>query len=55
MIWNCPTCGKFCKNIKAIMDGFENIIKVTGECKKCGIVDLTNSDWCYEDFVREEE
>jgi hypothetical protein len=27
-----------------------DIKKVEGTCKKCGKVDLTNSNWCYDDF-----
>jgi len=51
MTFNCPTCGRFCGKVVAILNGLEEIKKVTGECSKCGDVDLTNCDWVYEDFV----
>lgn len=55
----CLKCGRFCKNIKAKMRydhiGGEAIDKVEGECSKCGKVDLTKSNWEWEDFDGFEE
>lgn len=47
----CQTCGRFCKNVIAQIDGLERIVKVEGDCSKCGHVDLTNSNWMYEEFM----
>lgn len=49
-------CGRFVGNIKATIVGIDDrIIKVTGVCKKHGVVDITDQDWTYEDFFPEEE
>lgn len=46
----CMDCGRFCKNVIAWFNGLDEIVKVEGNCKKCGHVDLTNSNWTYEQF-----
>jgi len=46
----CLTCGRFIKDVVATVNGFDEIVKVTGNCSKCGEVDLTTADWWYEDF-----
>jgi hypothetical protein len=45
----CPECGKFLKDVTAIINGNDDIKKVFGFCKKHGKVNPT--DWSYEDFV----
>lgn len=47
----CLICGRFTKNNVATYNDFTaRIIKVTGECNKCGKIDLTDGDWIAEDF-----
>lgn len=50
---NCPECGRFCGDITADYNEFAGITKVHGLCARHGRVDLTNEDWCYEDFFPE--
>ncbi len=50
---NCPVCGRFCGNILATVNGLEQITKVTGTCEKHGEQDLTDQDWCSDDFYYE--
>jgi len=47
-------CGRFVGNIKAKLTADNEITKVTGVCKKHGVVDVTDQEWCYEDFFPEE-
>ena len=49
----CLNCGRFCGNVEATINGFDEIVKVEGDCKRCGHVDLTRSNWGYEDFETE--
>ena len=49
----CPQCGKFCKDVFALMDADGNVKRVEGVCIKHGKVDLTNEDWSYEQFVEQ--
>ena len=54
MTIQCGKCGKFCSNITATIKGIDDTItQVNGECKTCGKVDLTNTEWVYEDFFPE--
>ena len=51
----CPKCGKFIGKVKATINGLDEIMKVTGECKTDGLIDVTNSgDWAAWDFFLEE-
>jgi len=50
MIGKCPKCGRFCGDITAHLNRDGAIRFVIGVCKKHGAVDLTDQDWCYEDF-----
>ena len=52
---HCPKCGKFCADITATINELEGVKSVTGKCKKHQAVDLTNQEWSWEDFVREEK
>ena len=47
---HCPKCGKFCGNIQGTFNGLEQLIKVEGDCKTHGTVDLTGQSWSAEDF-----
>jgi len=49
----CPECGKFLKNVAAIVNGADEIVRVEGDCKTHGKVDNV-SDWEYWDFYPEE-
>lgn len=49
----CPKCGWFLKNVVATVNGLEEIIKVQGECKRCGVVEP--NDWAWDDFFPELE
>ena len=51
----CPKCGKFVGNITAWVNGLDEITKVEGDCKVHGTVDVTDQDWCYEQFFPPEE
>lgn len=53
MTIQCMKCGRFCGNVEATVNGFDEIVKVEGDCSKCGHVDLTKSNWVYEDFYWE--
>lgn len=44
----CDQCGKFLKNVTATVNGFDEIVKVEGECKKHGV--MKTNDWEYWDF-----
>jgi hypothetical protein len=44
----CPKCGRFLKNIGAIVNGLDEIKKVVGTCSRDGRVEPT--DWEYDDF-----
>ncbi len=44
----CPECGKFLSKVEATVNGFEEIVKVNGECKKHGTVEP--KDWEADDF-----
>jgi hypothetical protein len=49
-------CGWFLANVVATCrgpEGDEEIIKVEGDCKRCGRVET--NDWDYEDFFSEDE
>lgn len=46
----CPSCGRFCKLIRAIIKMDNEIVSVSGVCKKHGKVDLTRADWSWDDF-----
>lgn len=48
----CPECGKFLANVVADVNGMDEVIKVTGKCRKHGEVQPT--DWCWEDFFQQE-
>ena len=48
----CPKCKKFVSKVRYWINGFEEITKVVGTCKKHGEVEPTN--WEYEDLVPEE-
>lgn len=50
MTIQCPKCGRFCKNVMAEINGFDQIIRVDGDCKIHGKVDLTEAEWSYDDF-----
>ena len=54
-MFKCPVCGKFVKDVIALMNEYGEIIIITGKCKTHGKVDVSNSDWCYEDFFPERE
>lgn len=47
----CPECGLFVKNGEYVINGLEEVISFTGECGKCGTVDLMGTDWIYEELV----
>lgn len=47
---NCPNCGRFLSAIMAARKG-GMIQKVTGECLKCGVVDISDREWWTDDFV----
>lgn len=49
----CLYCGRFCADVLASVNGFDQITKVEGVCRRCGKVDLTDADWCYEEFFPE--
>lgn len=49
----CPQCGRFLKNVNALVNGFDEIQKVEGRCAKHGIIET--SDWEYWDFYPGEE
>jgi len=56
--FRCPECGRFVSfdMITVIRDGLDTIIRIEGNCKKHGIVDVKNTaDWCYEDFFSPED
>lgn len=50
----CVKCGRFCKNVEATINGLEDIIKVEGDCSRCGHVDLTKGVWDYDMFERKD-
>lgn len=50
----CPECGKFLKNVAAIVNGFDEVVQVEGDCKTHGVV-KNFSDWDYSDFYPEPE
>ncbi len=49
----CPECGKWLKNVYADLNQENEILKVTGQCKKHGEVEPT--DWEYWDFFPGQE
>ncbi len=51
----CPTCGRFVSNVTATVNGFLDIIKVEGVCKRHGWIDATDQEWGYDDFFPEKE
>ena len=52
---HCPKCGRFCGSITGYGGDEIGLQKVTGICKKHGLVNLTNQEWSYDDFWGEEE
>lgn len=44
----CPKCGKYLSCVTALVNGFDEIIKVEGTCRKHGVVET--NDWEYWDF-----
>ena len=50
---HCPKCGRFCGQIVGTIRN-EGLVKVTGECRAHGEVDLSDQDWGYEDFDGED-
>jgi hypothetical protein len=48
----CPECGKFLKDVTAMVNGFDEIKEVEGYCRTHGKVRPT--DWAYWDFYPEE-
>ena len=44
----CPRCGKYLKDVVALVDGFDQVKKVEGKCKKHGVIET--NDWEYWDF-----
>ena len=50
----CPNCGKFLKNVVAIVNGFDEVIRVLGDCKIHGEVENV-TDWEYSDFFPQDE
>jgi len=48
---NCPKCGKFCGEITAHGNEHQGIIKIMGTCKVHGRIELTESEFRYDDFV----
>lgn len=53
VVSKCPECGKFLSKVYATVNGFDEILKVTGQCKKHGEIEPT--DWEYWDFYPEKE
>lgn len=49
----CPECKKYLKNVTALVSGFDDILEVTGWCKKHG--EVKTDDWEYWDFYPGEE
>lgn len=39
----CPKCGRFLSRVVAFFNGLDDILKVTGECKRHGTVEP--EDW----------
>lgn len=53
----CPSCGRFCSDVVATVVGVgepERIDAVRGICRRHGLVDLSDTPWCWEDFFPEE-
>ncbi len=49
-VYKCH-CSKFVANVVAVINGLQEIIRIEGDCKRHGRVDVTqSSDWDYEDF-----
>lgn len=47
---HCPKCGRFCGNIRAALNDFLGLFRVTGTCSIHGDVDLSDQDWSYDEF-----
>jgi len=55
IVGHCPTCGRFCGGIVALISEVDGIRNVAGKCFVHGIVDLTNQPWSCDDFEEENE
>lgn len=53
-VGHCPECGRFCGNIRGLISEMDGLMKVEGDCKVHGTVDLTGQSWAVEDFDYEE-
>jgi hypothetical protein len=59
MLWgdrgHCPKCGRFCGDIVGTIKPDCGLVRVEGQCRTHGTVDLSKQDWDYEDFDGEQE
>lgn len=47
---HCPKCGRFVGNILGTTNDLNGLVRVEGNCKKHGTVDITDQEWSCEEF-----